>query len=83
MVDLIESGVANTFGPIYGFNNSLKFNTFAFGLNGVEHSEEQMQKLKEQVTATLQKIIEKGFENEMIEFALHQIEISLKLPKSR
>lgn len=41
-----------------------------------------MEKLKDKINDILKKIATQGFEKEMIEVALHQYEIYLKLPKS-
>ena len=73
---LIESGLGTDFTPNTGYDTSGRKGIFSIGVNGV--TEENVAKVHEIVSATLQDTLSKGFDNHKVDGLLHQLELGLK-----
>ena len=73
---LIEAGLGPDWSPNTGFDSAGKLGIFSVGLNGVK--EEDVPKVQEAITSTLQDVRRKGFEKAKVDGLLHQLELSLK-----
>ena len=73
---LIESGLGTDFTPNTGYDTSARKGIFSIGMNGV--SKENVPKIHEAITATLQDVVAKGFEKHKVDGLLHQLELGLK-----
>ncbi|KAL4435266.1 hypothetical protein ABPG74_017358 [Tetrahymena malaccensis] len=76
---LLESGVAPSYSPGNGFEMHYREGLFNLGVQGI--SEQDTEAVEKIIFDTLKQISEEGFDEEMIEGALHQIEIGAKIPK--
>ncbi|XP_076226576.1 presequence protease, mitochondrial [Nomia melanderi] len=73
---LVESKLADAFGPMTGYDNHCKDTMFVLSLIGVK--EDDFEKIDCIFNETVEKIIEKGFETDQIEAILHGIELQIK-----
>ncbi|KAM6215866.1 presequence protease, mitochondrial [Rhynchocyon petersi] len=73
---LIESGLGTDFSPNVGYNGYTKEAYFSVGLQGI--AEKDIQTVKNIIDRTIDEVIEKGFEDDLIEALLHKIEIQMK-----
>jgi hypothetical protein len=69
---LIDSGLGEDLSPVSGLEHDLRQIAFAVGLRGTDP--EKADRLEALVMETLQKIAEGGFDRDLIEAALHQVE---------
>nr|POE82737.1 mitochondrial presequence protease [Quercus suber] len=74
--DLIEAGLGTDFSPNTGYDNSGRQAVFSIGLNGVTKA--NVSKVKETIVATLQKTIDRGFDQHKVDGILHQLELGIK-----
>jgi hypothetical protein len=69
---LIDSGLGEDLSPVSGLEHDLRQIAFAVGLRGTDP--EKADRLEALVMETLRKIAEGGFDRDLIEAALHQVE---------
>jgi Zn-dependent M16 (insulinase) family peptidase len=69
---LIDSGLGEDLTPVSGIEADLKQLMFCVGLRNTKSSD--VQKIEKLIFDTLQNIVENGFDNELIEGVLHQVE---------
>jgi len=69
---LIDSGLGEDLSPVSGLEADLKQLMFCVGLRNTQSSDAQ--KIEQLIFDTLQNIVADGFENELIEGMLHQVE---------
>ncbi len=69
---LIDSGLGEDMSPVSGIESDLKQLMFCAGLRNVESAD--VQKIEKLIFETLQKIVAEGFDRELIEGILHQVE---------
>jgi hypothetical protein len=69
---LIDSGLGEDLSPVSGLEHDLKQVAFAVGLRGADP--EKADRFEALVLGTLQKLVETGFDGDLIEAALHQVE---------
>jgi len=69
---LIDSGLGEDLSPVSGLEHDLKQITFAVGLRGTDP--DKADRFEDLVMETLRKIAEQGFDRDLIEAALHQVE---------
>ena len=69
---LIDSGLGEDLTPVSGIEADLKQLMFCVGLRNAQSSD--VQKIEKLIFDTLQNIVENGFDNELIEGVLHQVE---------
>jgi len=69
---LIDSGLGEDLSPVTGLEKDLKQVAFAVGLRGSDPG--KAKDLEALVLETLKKVVEFGFDKELIEGALHQVE---------
>lgn len=69
---LIDSGLGEDMSPVSGIESDLKQLMFCAGLRNVESAD--VQKIENLIFETLHKIVAKGFDRELIEGILHQVE---------
>ncbi|KAL8987104.1 MAG: hypothetical protein Q9177_003661 [Variospora cf. flavescens] len=74
--DLIESGLGPDWSPNTGYDASGKVGIFSVGLIGVKGQD--VRKVKENITTSLQKIRLEGFDQGKVDGLLHQAELGLK-----
>ncbi|XP_018528236.1 presequence protease, mitochondrial [Lates calcarifer] len=73
---LIEPKIGTDFSSVVGYDGSTKEASFSIGLQGM--AEEDIERVKQIISQTIDDIIENGFEEERIEALLHKIEIQMK-----
>ncbi|MBW6486849.1 MAG: insulinase family protein [Syntrophobacterales bacterium] len=69
---LIDSGLGEDLSPVTGLERDLQQIVFAVGLRGTEPEREGQ--IEQLILETLQNTVEKGFDSELIEGTLHQVE---------
>ncbi len=69
---LIDSGLGEDLSPVTGLERDLQQIVFSVGLRGTEPEREG--KIEQLILDTLQKTVENGFDSELIEGTLHQVE---------
>jgi Zn-dependent M16 (insulinase) family peptidase len=69
---LIDSGLGEDMSPVSGIESDIKQLMFCAGLRNVESAD--VQKIEKLILGTLQKIVAEGFDKELIEGILHQVE---------
>jgi len=69
---LIDSGLGEDMSPVSGIESDLKQLMFCAGLRNVESAD--VQKIENLIFETLRKIVAEGFDRELIEGILHQVE---------
>jgi presequence protease len=69
---LIDSGIGEDLTPVSGMEGDLKQIMFAVGLRNTESSDAE--KIEKLIFATLKNIVATGYDNDLIEGILHQIE---------
>ena len=79
-VEFLEAGLAGGYCPGVGYESTLKNSTFVIGFDDV--SPEEVDDVLIKIYKTLNQIAENGFEEKMIEGALHLIESNAKIAKS-
>ena len=77
---LLESGLGNSYIPGYGYDASIKDSSFTLGLNGVAEKDTKL--IEKTILNTLQNCMSQGIDKQLIESAIHQIEIRHKQVKS-
>lgn len=70
---LLESGLGKEYVPGAGFDHSTKEAAFTMGVNGCKEAE--IDKISAVIDSTLQEIVSKGVPTDLIESAIHQIEV--------
>lgn len=78
---LIEPKLGTDFSSVVGYDGSTKEASFSIGLQGM--AEEDIERVKQIISQTLDDIIANGFEEERIEALLHKIEIQMKHQSTR
>uniref|UniRef100_A0AAX7VRB6 Presequence protease, mitochondrial n=1 Tax=Astatotilapia calliptera TaxID=8154 RepID=A0AAX7VRB6_ASTCA len=73
---LIEPKLGTDFSSVVGYDGSTKEASFSIGLQGVD--EEDIERVKQIISQTIDKIIENGFEERRIEALIHKLEIQIK-----
>jgi len=73
---LIEPNIGQSFAPATGYSSDEKESVFGVGLSGIR--DEDIEKVEQIITETLEKVVETGFDSERIEAIIHQIELSQK-----
>ncbi|KAF7651655.1 hypothetical protein LDENG_00107570 [Lucifuga dentata] len=73
---LIEPKIGTDFSSVVGYDGSTKEASFSIGLQGM--AEEDIERVKQIISQTIDDIITNGFEEERIEALLHKIEIQMK-----
>lgn len=73
---LIEPKIGTDFSSVVGYDGSTKEASFSIGLQGV--AEEDVERVKQIISQTIDKVIENGFEEKRIEALIHKIEIQIK-----
>ncbi|XP_077997205.1 presequence protease, mitochondrial-like [Glandiceps talaboti] len=73
---LLDANIGSDYAPITGYSSSTKDSTFSIGLKGI--GEDDVEKVKQIIEDTFDKVIQDGFPEERIEAVLHSIELSLK-----
>ncbi|XP_076014931.1 presequence protease, mitochondrial [Genypterus blacodes] len=73
---LIEPKIGTDFSSVVGYDGSTKEASFSIGLQGM--AEEDLERVKQIISQTINDIITNGFEEERIEALLHKIEIQMK-----
>lgn len=69
---LVDSGLGEDLSPVTGLEKDLRQLAFAVGLRGTEA--DRAEKIESLVLETLTRLVETGFERDLIEGALHQVE---------
>jgi presequence protease len=69
---LIDSGLGEDMSPVSGIESELRQLMFCAGLRNAQSAD--VQKIEKLILDTLQKIVAKGFDRELIEGILHQVE---------
>jgi hypothetical protein len=69
---LIDSGLGEDLTPVSGIEADLKQLMFCVGLRNVQRSDTQ--KIEQLIFNTLKEIVDQGYESELIEGVLHQVE---------
>ncbi|MDO9558865.1 MAG: insulinase family protein, partial [Syntrophales bacterium] len=69
---LIDSGLGEDLSPVTGLERDLKQIAFAVGLRGTDP--QKAQKIEKLILDTLQHVADDGFDRELIEGTLHQVE---------
>ncbi len=73
---LIDSGLGEDLSPVTGLERDLKQIAFAVGLRGTEP--QKAQQIEKLILDTLRRVAEDGFDRELIEGTLHQVEFQGK-----
>ena len=73
---LLESGLGNNYVQGYGYDHSTRQGTFTIGLNGVAANQDK--KIETIILNTLKSVVSEGFDSDLLESALHQVEIRNK-----
>ncbi|XP_048577548.1 presequence protease, mitochondrial isoform X1 [Nematostella vectensis] len=73
---LIEPNIGSDFSPGVGYDNGTKDASFSIGLQGIK--KEDVEKVKEIIKTTFDKVVEEGFPKERIASILHRVELSVK-----
>jgi len=69
---LVDSGLGEDLSPVTGLERDLQQIVFAVGLRGTEPEREGQ--IEQLILDTLRSTVEKGFDNDLIEGTLHQVE---------
>ena len=77
---LLESGLGNNYIHGYGYDYSTRQGTFTIGLNGIAQNQDKA--VESIIITTLKQIANEGFDQRLIESALHQVEIRNKEVKA-
>jgi hypothetical protein len=79
---LIESGLAASYCPGHGYEPSFKESPFVVGVQDISLDSKEIAKIEEVITKTLKDVCEKGFNKNLVEGTLHQIEVNSKIANS-
>jgi presequence protease len=69
---LVDSGLGEDLSPVTGLESDLRQVVFAVGLRGTDA--DKADAVQDLAVKTLERMVQKGFERELIEAALHQVE---------
>lgn len=76
---LIESGLGNATADLTGFHDDFRQAAFAAGLKGLSVQDgTKVEAVEALVLGTLRRIADEGLEDELVESAIHQLELSRK-----
>uniref|UniRef100_A0A8C6UT94 Presequence protease, mitochondrial n=1 Tax=Neogobius melanostomus TaxID=47308 RepID=A0A8C6UT94_9GOBI len=73
---LIEPKIGTNFSSVVGYDSSTREASFSIGLQGM--AKQDMERVKQIIHQTIDRVIQDGFEEESIEALLHKIEIQMK-----
>ncbi|XP_021354129.1 presequence protease, mitochondrial-like isoform X2 [Mizuhopecten yessoensis] len=73
---LLEANIGSDYAPLTGYQEQMKEAVFSVGLRGI-HSDD-VDKVKDIITATFDKVISEGFDQKNIDALLHRLELGLK-----
>lgn len=79
---LIESGVAASYCPGHGYEPSFKEACFVIGVQDVGVEKKEIESIENIIDKTLREVCEKGFDKNLVEGTLHQIEVNSKIASS-
>lgn len=79
-VDFLETELADGYSPSYGYEGNVLPSFFTIGFKNVARGSSA--ELEQKIFETLERVAEEGFNPEMIESAVHQIELQSKVAKS-
>eukprot|EP01015_Nassula_variabilis_P014248 TRINITY_DN21765_c0_g1_i1.p1 TRINITY_DN21765_c0_g1~~TRINITY_DN21765_c0_g1_i1.p1 ORF type:complete len:140 (-),score=30.86 TRINITY_DN21765_c0_g1_i1:36-455(-) len=80
--DRLESGLAPAYCPGYGYEPSMREAIFTVGVQSVSEDYEEMKKIEQVILDTLKEVVEKGFDKQLIEVVMHQVELTSRMPQS-
>lgn len=73
---LLGANIGSDYSPVIGYNGYTKEATFSVGLQGIHKND--VEKVKQIISDTIDKVIKNGFEQSRIDALLHRIELSQK-----
>ncbi|XP_060592348.1 presequence protease, mitochondrial-like, partial [Ruditapes philippinarum] len=73
---LLEANIGSDYAPVVGYNGYTKESSFSVGLQGIH--KDDVEKVKQIISDTIDKVIQEGFEQSRIDALLHRIELSTK-----
>ncbi|XP_053386243.1 presequence protease, mitochondrial-like [Mercenaria mercenaria] len=73
---LLEANIGSDYSPVIGYNGYTKESSFSVGLQGIH--KDDVDKVKQIISETIDKVIEEGFEQSRIDALLHRIELGTK-----
>lgn len=79
-VDFLESGLASGYCPGVGYETMLKNSYFTIGFDNIQDGKSE--EIEKKIFETLETVAEEGFDDAMVEGALHMIETSSRIAKS-
>lgn len=79
---LIESGLAPSYCPGHGYESGLKEACFVLGVQEINVESKYVEKIETTIQETLSEVAKKGFDSNLIEGTLHQIELTSKIANS-
>lgn len=78
-VDFLETGIADGYSPAYGYEGNILPSYFTIGFKNVQKGSSE--EIEKEIFATLERVAHEGFNPEMVESAVHQIELQSKVAK--
>lgn len=78
-VDFLETGVADGYSPSYGYEGNVVPSFFTIGFKNVQKGSAPA--IEAKIFETLERVAKEGFNPEMVESAVHQIELQSKVAK--
>ena len=79
---LIESGLATNYCPGHGYEPSFKESSFVIGVQDISLDPKEIEKIEGVINKTLKEICDKGFDKNLVEGTIHQIEVNSKIANS-
>lgn len=73
---LLDTNIGSDYSPVIGYNGNTRESTFSVGLQGIR--KEDVERVKQIIEETIDKVIKEGFEQSRIEALLHRIELQTK-----
>ncbi|XP_033731293.1 presequence protease, mitochondrial-like, partial [Pecten maximus] len=73
---LLEANIGSDYAPLTGYQGEMKEAAFSVGLRGI-HTDD-VDKVKDIISSTFDKVISEGFDQKNIDALLHRIELGLK-----
>ena len=73
---LLESELGKSLSPVSGYESGCRESYFCVGLQGVRR--EDVKRVEALIPATLERIEKEGIQTELVESAVHQLELSMK-----
>lgn len=73
---LLQENIGSDYAPLTGYQGMMKEAAFSVGLRGI--SSDDVDKVKDIINTTFDKVISEGFDQKNIDAILHRIELSLK-----